>query len=123
VEAFKVVDFKFGFDHSFLTYLLNHKNLRSYARQAAQPVISNSSLKEVILQFPKSKTDRQTIVRQLDAIQSESQKLEAVYQKKIDDLEELKKSILQRAFAEELTAEKSRRDDMVIEGEMIIPEG
>jgi type I restriction enzyme S subunit len=28
--------------------------------------------------------------------------LEAVYQKKIDDLEELKKSILQKAFAGEL---------------------
>src|SRR5690606_38942364 len=42
-NAFKVVDFKFDFDHSFLTYLLNHKDLRSYARQAAQPVISNSS--------------------------------------------------------------------------------
>jgi type I restriction enzyme, S subunit len=33
--------------------------------------------------------------------------LEAVYQKKIDDLEELKKSILQKAFAGELKTEKA----------------
>jgi len=46
--------------------------------------------------------DQQTIVRQLDALRAETQKLEAVYQKKIDDLEELKKSILQKAFAGEL---------------------
>ncbi len=101
-NAFKVVDFKFDFDHSFLTYLLNHKDLRSYARQAAQPVISNSSLKDVVLHFPKSKEEQQTIVRQLDAIRAETQKLEAVYQKKIADLEELKKSILQKAFEGEL---------------------
>lgn len=106
-NAFKVVDFKFDFDHSFLTYLLNHKDLRSYARQAAQPVISNSSLKDVVLNFPKSKTEQQTIVRQLDALRAETQKLEAVYQKKIADLEELKKSILQKAFAGELKTQKA----------------
>ena len=46
--------------------------------------------------------EQQTIVRQLDALRAETQKLEAVYQKKIADLEELKKSILQKAFAGEL---------------------
>lgn len=106
-NAFKVVDFKFDFDHSFLTYLLNYKDLRSYARQAAQPVISNSSLKDVVLFFPKSKSEQQTIVSQLDALRAETQKLEAVYKKKIDDLEELKKSVLAKAFAGELKTEKA----------------
>lgn len=101
-NAFKVVDFKFDFDHSFLTYLLNHKDLRSYARQAAQPVISNSSLKDVVLNFPKSKEAQQTIVRQLDALRAETQKLEAIYQQKLLNLEELKKSVLQKAFNGEL---------------------
>ena len=50
--------------------------------------------------------EQQTIVRQLDALRAETQKLEAVYQKKIDDLEELKKSILQKAFVGELKTEK-----------------
>lgn len=101
-NAFKIVDFKFEFDHSFLTYLLNHKELRSYARQAAQPVISNSSLKDVILHFPKSKEEQQAICSQLDALRAETQKLEQQYKKKIEDLGELKKSILTKAFNGEL---------------------
>ena len=56
--------------------------------------------------FPPLK-DQQTIVRQLDALRAETQKLEAVYQQKIVDLEELKKSILQKAFAGELKTEKA----------------
>lgn len=102
-NAFKVVDFKFDFDHSFLTYLLNHKDLRSYARQAAQPVISNSSLKDVVLYFPKSITEQQIIVRELDTLRTGTQKLASQYQKKLDNLDELKKAILEKAFKGELT--------------------
>ena len=50
--------------------------------------------------------EQQTLVRQLDTLLAETQKLEALYQKKIDDLEELKKSILQKAFSGELEMEK-----------------
>src|SRR5690606_2933419 len=109
-NAFKIVDFKYDFDHSFLTYLLNFKDLRSYARQAAQPVISNSSLQDVVLNFPTSKEEQKNIVRQLDALRAETQKLEAVYQKKIDDLEELKKSILQKAFSGQLSESRIMAD-------------
>ena len=101
-NAFLITEYKFDFDKSFLTYLLNHKNLRNYARQAAQPVISNSSLNNVKIAFPKSKTEQKNIVRQLDVLRAETQKLEMVYNKKIADLEEFKKSILQKAFAGEL---------------------
>ena len=67
-----------------------------------------------------------TIVRQLDALRAETQKLEAGYQKKIDDLEELKKSILQKTFVGELRGgepdepktEKPRRDGKIIENKM-----
>jgi len=47
--------------------------------------------------------EQETIVHQLDALRAETQKLETIYQKKIANLEELKKSILQKAFAGELT--------------------
>ncbi len=60
--------------------------------------------------------EQQTIVDQLDALRAETQKLEAVYQKKIDDLEELKKSILQKAFNGELSepAEELRTSKIVL---------
>ena len=53
--------------------------------------------------FPKSKIKQRTIVHKLDALRTETQKPEAIYQQKINNLEELKKSILQNAFAGELT--------------------
>ena len=46
--------------------------------------------------------EQQTIVHQLDALKAETQKLEAIYTQKLNDLEELKKSLLQKAFAGEL---------------------
>jgi type I restriction enzyme S subunit len=65
--------------------------------------VSKGSMENRIVPIP-SLEYQQTIVRQLDALRAETQKLEAVYQQKLADLEELKKSILQKAFAGELTA-------------------
>lgn len=73
---------------------------------AAMPAISFGLIEKIPFPLPPLKA-QQTIVRQLDALRAETKKLEAVYQKKIDDLEELKKSILQKAFAGELKTEKA----------------
>ncbi len=73
---------------------------------ASYPAVTDSEVKGIYIPFPKSLEEQQTIVRQLDALRTETQKLEAVYQKEIADLEELKKSILQKAFAGELKTEK-----------------
>ena len=45
---------------------------------------------------------QQAIVQKIDALSTETKKLEAIYQQKLNDLEELKKSVLQKAFAGEL---------------------
>ncbi len=50
---------------------------------------------------------QEQIIENIELIHSETQSLEAIYQKKMDDLEELKKSILQKAFAGELETEKA----------------
>jgi type I restriction enzyme, S subunit len=47
--------------------------------------------------------EQKVIVKNLDALSAETKKLEAIYQQKIEDLEELKKSVLQKAFNGELT--------------------
>jgi type I restriction enzyme S subunit len=49
--------------------------------------------------LPKLETQKQ-IVAQLDQLQTETKKLETIYQQKINNLVELKKSILQKAFEE-----------------------
>lgn len=64
--------------------------------------LNQGSLSALIIPFPKSLKAQQTIVQKLDALSAETKKLEAIYQQKINDLEELKKSVLQKAFSGEL---------------------
>ena len=45
------------------------------------------------------------IVHNLMRLSDETKRLEAIYQQKLDSLAELKQSILQKAFAGELTAQ------------------
>jgi type I restriction enzyme S subunit len=47
-------------------------------------------------------SEQKAVIQKIDIIFSETQKMEAIYQKKIADLDELKKSVLQKAFAGEL---------------------
>lgn len=83
------------------------KKIDSTWTGARMPRANMNQVLEFDFAFPPLKTEQQTIVRQLDALRAETQKLEAVYQQKIADLDELKKSILQKAFAGELKVSES----------------
>ncbi|MFZ1572309.1 MAG: restriction endonuclease subunit S, partial [Candidatus Kapaibacterium sp.] len=73
-----------------------------------QTELARNTLKnEFIICFPKSIKEQQTIVQKLDALSAETKKLEIIYQQKINDLDELKKSILQKAFNGELAEPKT----------------
>jgi len=61
------------------------------------------AITEAIIPVVSLKT-QQTIVQKLDALNAETKKLESIYQQKINDLEELKKSVLQKAFSGELSS-------------------
>ncbi len=98
-NAFKIVDKQYEFDNEFLTHLLNHKNLRRLARQSAQPVISNSSLRDVILDFPLSVTTQRKIGAFISEMASETDNLETVYSRKLAAIDELRKSLLHQAFS------------------------
>jgi type I restriction enzyme S subunit len=54
-----------------------------------------------------------TIVAQLDCLSIETQRLENIYQQKLAALDELKKSILQKAFSGELAAPHLIQQEMV----------
>ena len=58
--------------------------------------------KNFTIKFPKSLATQKQIVIELDALSEKTKNLEDIYQQKIDDLDELKKSVLQKAFAGEL---------------------
>ncbi len=91
---------------NYLLYYLKSSLAMKYvlymSNGGAQEFVGLTALRSFPIPLPSLK-EQQTIVRQLDALRAETQKLEAVYQKKIDDLEELKKSILQKAFSGQLS--------------------
>ena len=64
--------------------------------------ISGDLVKKTILPIPPLR-EQQLIVKKLDTLSQETKKLELIYEKKLTNLEELKKSILQKAFKGELT--------------------
>jgi type I restriction enzyme S subunit len=107
---------------SYLYYYLTTKGVADYVlahvNTLMQPNLSINDLKTLPVPLP-STDEQENIVSQLDSMQSETQKMEAIYQKKIDDLEELKKSILQKAFAGELKVSElgfdGLKDDMILE--------
>ena len=97
-NAFYISEFYCEFDLAFMERLLTLKNLRNNARQAAQPVISYTTIKDVVLEFPVSKAVQKEIADMLDALEIETQRLESIYQQKLSALEALKKSLLNKAF-------------------------
>jgi type I restriction enzyme S subunit len=97
-------------DAKFLNLLLTSKPYKNQLlftgeQGATRQAITKSQIEAFKIRFPSLK-EQQTIVRQLDTLRAQTQKLETVYQKKIADLEELKKSILKKAFAGELTEKR-----------------
>ena len=75
--------------------------------QATLPIINKSKWESLTVAFPRGKKEQSEIVQQLDTLSIETKNLENIYQKKLDNLEELKKSILQKAFSGELTIKLS----------------
>ncbi len=82
------------------------EQIKKHVSGAAQPQLPIKTIVNFTVPIPKSLKTQQTIVQKLDALSAETQKLEAIYQRKIEDLEELKKSVLQKAFNGEFNTSK-----------------
>jgi type I restriction enzyme S subunit len=69
-----------------------------------QTELARSTLKnDFVIKYPASLQDQQRIVFELDTLLTQAKKLISIYQKKLINLEELKKSILQNTFNGELS--------------------
>jgi type I restriction enzyme S subunit len=69
-----------------------------------QPTISMRSIREMRFPLPPKKKWKR-IIEHINALREQTQLLEALYTEKLNDLKELKQSLLQQAFAGELTKE------------------
>ncbi len=87
-------------DLCFLYFCLLTLNLPKLAK-GVKPGINRNDVYDLIIQFP-SLSEQKRIVKNLDTVSTETKKLETIYQRKITCLDELKKSILQKAFNGEL---------------------
>jgi len=95
--------------NEYLMYLLNSpftkQHLHDNEVNNARANLSLGFFRSLSIPLPEVSEQRK-VVDKIKAFHLETKKLEAIYQQKIKDLEELKKSVLQKAFAGELkTAE------------------
>jgi len=95
-------------DSVFLAHLLRsavyRNKLESLSTGATMQNLSNQSLSDLVIAMP-SLDEQNRITNKIDDLRTETQRLETIYRKKIAALNELKQSILQKAFTGELTAD------------------
>jgi type I restriction enzyme, S subunit len=92
--------------NTFLGYWIKSKvfqdSLARYSKGTAiKNVVSVKILKGIGIPVPSMSEQKSTIAK-LDVFSEETKKLETIYRQKLADLEELKKSVLSKAFAGEL---------------------
>lgn len=92
--------------NKFFVYLFRSKQFQNkifeYSQGVAIPnMVGVTELKKILIFYPNIQ-EQQCIIDKLDKLQQQSQKLEQIYNQKLKSLEELKQSILQKAFNGEL---------------------
>jgi len=91
---------------AFLFELLRSEIVKNQIREqttgAAQPQLPIKTLVNFVIPVPTAIEDQLALVKQLRAFEPETQRLESLYQRKLAALDELKKSLLHRAFSGEL---------------------
>jgi type I restriction enzyme S subunit len=93
---------------NYISFLLNSGILNKISESksgSVQEIINTSIIKDLIIPIPNT-AEQFKIVINLKSISEETKRLESIYYQKINDLEELKKSILQKAFNGELKTSK-----------------
>lgn len=90
----------------FMLFFINSpiakKQFNKRLKGVGVPNLHLQEIREVVISFPKSLETQKQIVTKLNQLQEKTKKLETIYQQKLTNLEELKKSILQKAFNGEL---------------------
>ena len=95
-------------DSNYLHYLLLSKPYKDKLLQtgseggSTRQAITKAQIQEFVIEYPSVIEEQKAIVHKLNEMLKETQRLEALYQRKIALLDELKNSLLQQAFAGEL---------------------
>jgi type I restriction enzyme M protein len=92
---------------AFLNYFMNSERFQVSVKKKASKSINQANINATILanesvRFPESLKEQKTIVIRLDHLREETQRLAGVYERKLNALDALKKSLLHEAFAGKL---------------------
>ena len=85
-----------------LYYWFLRIDLRDLNNGSSIPQINNYSFDNILISYPKSLAEQKAIVKKLNELSEQTKKLEVIYKHKLTDLEELKKSVLKKAFTGQL---------------------
>ena len=96
IRASKLIDKEFLFN-----FLLKHKKEIVGNAGAVFNSINKTQIENILIPLPLL-IEQKRVIAKLDALSAETKKLEAIYRQKLADLEELKKSVLRKAFEGEL---------------------
>lgn len=100
-----IKDFK-GNHPRFVYYFLRNLDVAHLDTGTANPALNRNVLHQIHINWPR--LDMQpSLVTMFDNLEINSERLANIYERKLAALDELKKSLLQRAFAGELTASKT----------------
>jgi len=95
-----------GLSMDFLLHFLKSRTAEAYVSEAtnggAQPFIGLKKLRAFPISLPE-KSQQIELVTQFASIETEVEKLEGRYLRKLSELEDLRQSLLQKAFAGDLT--------------------
>lgn len=85
----------------FLKFVLMSfvEQINKLSKGSAYSALTIEKIEKHRIFLPKSISEQKSIVKKLNALSTETKKLEAIYRQKLADLEELKKSVLKKAFA------------------------
>ena len=99
-NAFVLTNISESWYKLFLVYELGYLNLNQFASQTAQPVISNKSMKDVIIAQPHL-SEQQRIADRLDALSANVKALQTNYTETITLCNDLKQALLKKVFEED----------------------
>ena len=88
----------------FVEFFLESIPLDEYITGAAQPKLNQKALNSIPIPIPSSVDEQAQVVDRLESLAEQSELLQGTYERKLAALDELKKSLLHRAFNGALTA-------------------
>lgn len=101
-NAMFIHSFNYEFDLEFLALIISELNLGRYSRQSAQPVISSSSIKDVMISFPKDIKEQKKIIKRVLDAKNKTDLLFKTYKYQCENYHALKSAILSKELQSEI---------------------